>query len=106
MIETVDQKYVLSDGKRTLELHPVANLNHAATMLLAYLPTEKILINADLYTPAAPGQPAPALTPNMTVLNRNMQRLKLDVAQHVPIHGGVGSQADFLKIVGTSSSNN
>jgi len=106
MIETVDQKYVLSDGKRTLELHPVANLNHAATMLLAYLPTEKILINADLYTPAAAGQPAPALTPNMTVLSRNIQRLKLDVAQHVAIHGGVGSNADFLKIVGTSSSNN
>jgi glyoxylase-like metal-dependent hydrolase (beta-lactamase superfamily II) len=105
MIETVDQKYVLSDGKRTLELHPVGNLNHAGTMLLAYLPTEKILINADLYTPAAAGQPAPAVTPNMTVLNRNIQRLKLDVAQHVPIHGGVGTHADFLKIVGTSSSN-
>jgi glyoxylase-like metal-dependent hydrolase (beta-lactamase superfamily II) len=105
MIETVDQKYVLSDGRRTLELHPVANLNHAATMLLAYLPTEKILVNADLYTPAPSGQPAPALTPNMTILGRNIQRLKLDVAQHVPIHGGIGNHADFLKIVGTGSSN-
>jgi glyoxylase-like metal-dependent hydrolase (beta-lactamase superfamily II) len=105
MIETVDQKYVLSDGKRTLELHPVTNLNHAGTMLLAYLPTERILINADLYTPAAAGQPAPAVTPNMTVLNRNIQRLKLDVAQHVPIHGRVGTHADFLKVVGTASSN-
>ncbi len=105
MIETVDQRYVLSDGKRTLELHPVTNLNHAGTMLLAYLPTEKILINADLYSPAAGGQPAPALTPNMTTLNRNIQRLKLDVAQHVPIHGVPGAHADFQKIVGTASSN-
>jgi hypothetical protein len=42
----------------------------------------------------------------MTVLNRNIQRLKLDVGQHVAIHGGVGSHADFLKIVGTGTSNN
>ncbi len=106
MIETVDQKYVLSDGKRTMELHPVENQNHAATLLIAYLPTEKILINADLYTPPAQGAaPAPA-TPNMIALNRNIQRLKLDVGQHVAIHGGVGTHAEFLKLVGTASSNN
>jgi len=27
-------------------------------------------------------------------------KLKLDVDQHVPIHGRVGSNAEFLKIVG------
>src|SRR5262249_37730397 len=48
-IETVNQKYVLSDGVRVLDLYPVQGLNHAATMLIAYFPKEKILVNADLY---------------------------------------------------------
>ena len=36
--ETVNQKYVINDATRTLELHPVQGLNHAAGMLIAYLP--------------------------------------------------------------------
>jgi len=36
----------------------------------------------------------------MTTLFQNMQRLKLDVAQHVPIHGRPGANDEFLKIVG------
>ena len=102
-IETVNQKYVLSDGVRTMDLYPVQGLAHASTMLMVYLPKEKILVNADLYTPPAPGAPPPASNPNIVTLNQNIQRLKLDVAQHVPIHGGVGTAADFLKIVGNPS---
>jgi hypothetical protein len=33
-------------------------------------------------------------------LFRNIKRLKLDVAQHVPIHGNPGGEADFERIVG------
>jgi hypothetical protein len=29
-----------------------------------------------------------------------LKRLKLDVAQHVPIHGNPGPEADFERIVG------
>jgi hypothetical protein len=36
----------------------------------------------------------------MTTFKQNIQRLKLDVAQHVPIHGIVGNNADFERIVG------
>jgi hypothetical protein len=31
-----------------------------------------------------------------------MVKLKLDVDQHVPLHGRVGTNAEFLKIVGTT----
>ena len=37
---------------------------------------------------------------NAVALFRNLKRLKLDVAQHVPIHGNPGSNADFERIVG------
>jgi glyoxylase-like metal-dependent hydrolase (beta-lactamase superfamily II) len=101
VFEPVGQKYVLSDGTRTMEIYPVTQLAHAASMLIAYLPAEKILINADLYSPPAPGATPPA-TPNPSTvsLRRNIQRLKLDVAQHVPIHGRVGTNEEFLAVVG------
>ena len=69
-------------------------------MLMAYLAKEKILINADLYSPPAENAPTPSPTAGMRTLYQNMRKQKLDVAQHVPIHGRVGANDEFLKIVG------
>src|SRR6266571_959828 len=102
-IETVNQKFVISDGVRVLDLYPVQGLNHVATMLLVYLPKEKILVNADLYSPPAQGAQPPPVNANMRSLRQNIQRLKLDVAQHVPIHGTPGPNDQFVRIVGASS---
>jgi glyoxylase-like metal-dependent hydrolase (beta-lactamase superfamily II) len=106
VFETLNQKYVMSDGTRTLDVYPVQGLQHNATMLIAYLPKEKILIDADLYSPPAQGAPPPAApTPSMVTLAQNIQRLKLDVTQHVPIHGRVGTMDEFAKIVGKPTTN-
>src|SRR5215475_9419422 len=99
-IETVNQKYVISDGARTIDLLPMQGNNHNGGMLLVYLPKEKILVNADMYTPPAQGAPAPAINDNMRNLQQNIQRLKLDVAQHVPIHGQPGNAQQFAQIMG------
>jgi glyoxylase-like metal-dependent hydrolase (beta-lactamase superfamily II) len=98
-IETVNQKYVITDDVRTIDLYPVQGLNHAANMLVVYLPKEKILVNADLYSPPAQGAAAPAPNANMRALQRTIQRLKLDVAQHVPIHGQPGPGDQFAQIM-------
>jgi glyoxylase-like metal-dependent hydrolase (beta-lactamase superfamily II) len=103
-IETVNEKYVISDGVRTLDvLH--AGGNHNAGNLVIYLPTEKIIVNADLWSP--PDGPLPAMSPNIRqntgTLNSAIQRYKLDVTQHVPIHGAPRPHADFLKVIGTGS---
>ena len=104
-------KYVITDGEHILEIFHVQDMsyetgdntlaqgNHASDMLMAYLPKEKILINADLYTPPAPGAAAPALSPGMRNLYANMQKHKLDVQRHAPIHGRVGTNEEFVKIV-------
>jgi glyoxylase-like metal-dependent hydrolase (beta-lactamase superfamily II) len=102
-IEAVNQKYVISDGVRVLELHPVQGLNHAAGMLIAYFPKERILVNADLYTPPAQGAQAPPPNASMRALAANIRRLRLDVERHVPIHGQPGPAEQFMKIVGTST---
>ena len=105
-------KYVITDGERILEVIHVQDMayeletpsiaqgNHAADMLMVYLPKEKILVNADLYTPPAPGATRPMPNAAMKTLYQNMKKQKLDVAQHVPIHGRPGSNDEFLKIVG------
>ena len=58
---TVKDKYVLTDGNQTLELHYITGNDHNGDMMLGYLPKQKILIEADLFTPAAPN--APPLVP-------------------------------------------
>ena len=104
VFETLNQKYVVSDGTRTMDIYPVQGLAHAATMLIAYLPKEKILVNADLYSPPAQGaQPPAAPSPAMVTLYENIRRLKLEVAQHAPIHGRVGTMDEFMKLVGKPS---
>jgi glyoxylase-like metal-dependent hydrolase (beta-lactamase superfamily II) len=111
-IETVNSRNVLSDGVRMMDIDHVQDMayaledpsyrqaNHSEDMLMVYLPKEKILVNADLYTPPGQGQQPPALTPAMLTLYQNIRQLKLDVERHVPLHGRVGTNAEFLKIIG------
>ena len=99
-LQTFTDHYTISDGSETIELYHVDGLNHSDNMAVAYLPKEKILINADLYSPPAAGGNLANVNNNAVVLFNNVKRLKLDVAQHVPIHGNPGPQADFDRIVG------
>jgi glyoxylase-like metal-dependent hydrolase (beta-lactamase superfamily II) len=87
--ESVGQKYVLTDGTKVMEIYNVQGLAHAQGMLMAYLPKEKIVIEADLFTPPAPNAPPPAtITASHRTFFTNVQRLKLDVTTIAPIHGG------------------
>jgi hypothetical protein len=57
---------------------------------MVHLPTEKILIEADAYTPLAPGASPPAV-PNANNVNliANIERLRLPVERIAPLHGRV-----------------
>jgi glyoxylase-like metal-dependent hydrolase (beta-lactamase superfamily II) len=99
--ETVGQKHVLSDGTRTMEIYNVQGLQHAQGMVMAYLPQEKMVLEADLFTPPAPNAPMPTLvTASHRTFLSNVQRLRLDVQTIVPIHGGrTFPWGDFAKFV-------
>jgi len=104
-------KYVVTDGERILEIVKVQDVayelgdrsyaqgNHSVDMLIAYLPKEKILFNADLYSPPAQGAPPAPPTPGMRTLQQNIRKLKLDVLQHAPAHGRVGTHEEFTGLV-------
>jgi hypothetical protein len=73
--ESVGQKYVLTDGTRVMEVYNVQGLAHAQGMLIAYLPKEKMVIEAGLFTPPAPNAPPPAtVTPSHRSFYNNVQR--------------------------------
>lgn len=97
-----EPNFTITDGVRTIEVYPVQGLAHSADMLIVYLPAEKILVNADLYSPPPAGDPQGPPTASMRTLFDNIQRLKLDVARHVPIHGFPSAQEQFLKVLRTT----
>lgn len=102
IIEAVADKRVLADATRRLELYRLQGSNHADTMLVAYLPKERMLVEADVYTPP-PNTPLPPGNAEAANLYANIERLKLDVAEILPIHGRQVSIADLRKAVGQST---
>jgi glyoxylase-like metal-dependent hydrolase (beta-lactamase superfamily II) len=103
-IVTVGDKKVMSDATRTLELHLIKNNAHDDGILMAFLPKEKILVEADLYTPPAPNAPAPAanapVNPNALALLTDLETLRLDFDTILPLHGpGKVTRADLYAFV-------
>ena len=97
IFETVREKYILGDDTKTVELHNVQGLAHAAGMLIAYFPKEKIVVQADLYNPQAAAPNASTRT-----FYQNLQRLKLDVTTIVGIHGNPGPMTQLVQMVSKS----
>lgn len=87
--DTFTDKHVLSDSKNhAVEIYPIAGNGHNDAFALIYLPAEKILVEADAYTPPAPNTPLPAKPNPYTVnLYENVQKLNLDIRQIAALHG-------------------
>jgi hypothetical protein len=101
-----DRAWGSPDAGKVMEFYGVGTgsppfSSHNEFFLVAYLPAERMLINADLYTPPAAGAALPA-TPSQGVvaLGHVIRQNGLNVAQHVPLHGQPGTHEQFLKILG------
>ena len=97
--ETVRENYRLSDGTREMHITYVQPLAHVEGMLMAYLPKEKIAIEADLFDSPAQGAPAPAATAANRTFYNHVERLNMQVDTIAPIHGKATPWGDFVKIV-------
>ena len=58
-------------------------------MIVAYLPAERILVQADAYNPPAPNAPPPPSFPFAKNLVENVERLGLNVERVAALHGRV-----------------
>lgn len=87
-LEYVDDKKVYTDGDHTVELYRIQGSTHNNAMLIVYLPKQKILLNADEFNVAAQAPTAPVPNPNGYQVNllKEVERLKLDVERHIPVH--------------------
>ena len=101
-IEAIRENYVITDGTRIMQMYYVHPLQHAEGMLMAYLPKEKLVIEADLFDTHVPPPSAP--TRAHTSFWNEVRTLKLDVARIVPIHGAPVAWADFAKLMASPSS--
>ncbi|MEO8020061.1 MAG: MBL fold metallo-hydrolase [Pseudomonadota bacterium] len=94
--ETFTTGMVLADDQRPIEIHSIEGSGHNDAFALVYLPAQKILIEADAWTPAPPGATPPAVVNPLWInLYRNVERLKLDVQRIAPLHGAVQDFATF-----------
>ena len=105
VMELVGGKYVISDGTRTLDVYPVPPFDHTADMVIAYLPHEKMVINADIYEPPQKGARPPKPNEGLRVLLETVQKLGLDVSWDVGLHSGIGPHDELVKVVGQPTAN-
>jgi glyoxylase-like metal-dependent hydrolase (beta-lactamase superfamily II) len=99
--ETYTDKHVLSDGRRSIEVHHIAGNGHNDAFAMVYLPAERILIEVDAWAPLAPNAPPPKVpSPFAVNLYENVQRLKLNVRQVAALHGPrIATFAEFQSAV-------
>jgi glyoxylase-like metal-dependent hydrolase (beta-lactamase superfamily II) len=102
-VEGFKDRRVLTDGTRTVEIRHIGGNLHHDGLIMVYLPKEKILIEADAYSPLPPNAPVPAPANPFTVsLAENLERQKLDVDHVLPLHGRIVPVGELHKAIGHS----
>jgi len=91
---TFRDKYVLTDGTRTVEVHWDFGDMHDQYLCFAYLPKERILVQADDFS-------AWYITPlSLAMWNNlygNLQRLQIDPLVMAPLHGAITPMDVWVK---------
>lgn len=94
----------MSDETRTVELYHLKGNAHHDGLIMAYLPKEKFLIEADAYTPVAPNAPQPAQPNPFSVnLNDSIEGFNLAIDQLLPLHGRMVPLGELRKAIGKTS---
>ena len=92
MIETIADKRVFEDGVHQVELYRFAS-PHTGEMIVAYLPKEKILFEADMLDISEGGR---VVAGDDTIdLAKQIEKLGLQIDTIIPVHGRIGTMADL-----------
>ena len=97
----VDGKLALNDGPRRIEIHEMQGSVHAQGFMMVYLPNERLLIQADAYTPGPPNSPPPpVVNANQKTLVDNIERLGLKVDRILPLHSRIATMQELYTQIG------
>jgi glyoxylase-like metal-dependent hydrolase (beta-lactamase superfamily II) len=98
VFETMGDNMVLTDGTRSVELYQIVGNTHHDGLIMAFLRKEKVLIEADAYTPGAAAPKTP--NPFSVNLEANVRRLRIDVDRILPLHGRIVPYGELLNAIG------
>ena len=100
-VRAVKDRMTLTDGTRSVQILSIVEGNHAEGFMMVYLPKERLLIEADAYTPIAPGAkpPSPANANNVNLVV-NLDAYRLGIDKILPLHGRVVPVADLYTTAG------
>jgi glyoxylase-like metal-dependent hydrolase (beta-lactamase superfamily II) len=97
VFQTMGDNMVLTDGTRSVELYQIVGNPHHDGIIMAYLRKEKLLIEADAFSPrGVPKTPEPA----SVNLEANVRRLNIEVDRILPIHEQMVPYGELLKAIG------
>jgi glyoxylase-like metal-dependent hydrolase (beta-lactamase superfamily II) len=86
-VETIEnKKRVFQDDKHVVEIYDIGPNPHAEQILVAYLPKEKILFQADLLNPAANGT-IPIAQDTTVSFGEKLKQMGLQVEKIYGVHG-------------------
>ena len=91
-VVTVDGEKEYRDGTNNVMLYHVAGNPHSDTMLMAYLPRDRVLIEVDAFSPGS------QVNPYAANLLENIQKRNLRVDKIVPLHGAIAPFAELVKV--------
>jgi len=99
VFEGVVGSRTLRDGSRELVLYHLSGNMHNPGMLIAYLPKEKILIEADSFSPSPDPNVVPTAIPNLVHFYEAVERMKLDVDVIAPMHGRLATWDEVRTVI-------
>ncbi len=103
VFRTFTDQLLLDDPVHPLALYAIHGSGHNDVIAMVYLPRDRVLVEADVWTPTPQGAAPPkAVNPLWVNLYDNVQRLKLDVQRVAPLHGAV---QDFATLRATLAAN-
>jgi glyoxylase-like metal-dependent hydrolase (beta-lactamase superfamily II) len=88
----VDDTHEIKDQLNAVVLYHVAGNPHSDTMLMAYIPRDRLIVEVDAYAPGG------SYYPYAANLLENIQKRNLRVDRIVPLHGAVGPFAELVKV--------
>lgn len=95
--QTMGDNMVLTDGARSVELYQIVGSGHHDGLIMAYLRKEKLLVEADAFSPfGIPKTP----NPYSVNLEANVRRLNIEVDRILPIHGSPVPYVELMKAIG------
>jgi glyoxylase-like metal-dependent hydrolase (beta-lactamase superfamily II) len=91
-VTPVGDQLVLQDAVMTVQVYPIEASPHGDSLLMAYLPKEKVLVQADVF----PNTAAPSYAANLL---ENIRKRNLEVEWLVGIHGTIQPFSALQKAV-------